>query len=87
MQITLDLPEYDPKKGLPSKWVGDFEIETSMSNREIIISANKDGLLSLANDLLILAQEGVPEGHHHHYEPNYGLSENSVSLVIQKKRT
>ena len=85
MKITLDLPQYDVGKGLPSKWVGDFQIETSIDNGEIIIWANTDGLLSLANDLLILSQESVPSGHHHHYEPNYGLTEKSISLVIGKR--
>jgi hypothetical protein len=86
MQITLDIPDYDDKKGLPSKWVGDFQIETSVDNNQIVIWANRDGLLSLANDLLILAQDNVPGGHHHHYEPEYGLTENSISLVIGKAR-
>jgi hypothetical protein len=86
MQITIDIPDYDPLKGLPSKWVGDFEIDTSSSeDGQIVIWANKDGLLSLANDLLILAQDKVPAGRHHHYEPNYGLTENSISLVICKR--
>jgi hypothetical protein len=85
MKITLDLPDYDAKKGLPSKWVGDFEIETSLGNNEIVIWANKDGLLSLANDLLILAQGNVPQGSHHHYDPGVPLTNDSVPLVIMRK--
>jgi hypothetical protein len=85
MKLTIDIPDYDPQRGLPSKWVGDFVIETSYDNGEFVIWANKDGLLSLANDLLILAQDEVPSGNHHHYDPVYGLTENSISLVIGKR--
>jgi len=51
MEIKIEIPEYEPGKGLPSQWFDDFEIETFMENSRFVISANKDGLLSLAAQL------------------------------------
>ena len=38
-------------------WVDGFEIRVSIDNGEAVISANKEGLLSLAQQLTTLAEE------------------------------
>ena len=56
---------------------------TSFDN-EILISANKAGLVSLANHLLALAQDDVKIGTHIHFDDLNSLEENSVGLIIEK---
>lgn len=55
------------------EWVDGFEIKSVVENGEIIISANREGVLSLAKQLMALA-EGVP-GNHIHYDDQSSLKE------------
>ena len=64
------------------EWVDGFEIKAVSENGEIIISANREGLLSLAKQLIVLA-EGEP-GDHIHYDQFNSLSEDSAELIIEK---
>ncbi len=64
------------------KWIDGFEIKAAANNREIVISANREGLLSLAEQLTALA-EGIP-GDHIHYDENNSLEEGSVELIIER---
>ncbi len=45
------------------EWVDGFEIKAVAENGEIVISANREGMLSLAKHLTTLA-DGVPGGPH-----------------------
>ena len=56
-----------------------------MQNGEFVLSANKDGLISLAIQLLTLAQDKFPSGHHFHYDSYGCLEDNSVAMIIMKK--
>ena len=85
MEIKIEVPEYDPTVGMKYTWESGFEIETKVINGEIIISSNAAGLISLAKQLLTLAQNSVPTGSHFHYDVNNSLEEGSVELVIEKK--
>jgi len=84
MEIKLTIPEYSDQ-GLKTEWEHGFEIKTGISNGEILISANKAGLISLAKQLLSLAQDDVPLGYHMHYDEYSSLEETSVELIIEKK--
>lgn len=64
------------------EWVDGFEIKTVVVNNEIIISANKEGMLSLAKQLLTLA-EGTP-GDHIHYDEHNALEEGSAEMIIER---
>ena len=63
------------------KWIDCFKIKTTAANGEVVISANREGLLSLANQLTALA-EGVP-GEHIHYDEHNALEEGSVEMIIE----
>lgn len=65
------------------KWVDGFEIAVKIENGTAIISANKEGLLSLAAQLTALA-EGVP-GDHIHYDEYNSLAEGSAEMIIERK--
>lgn len=86
MKVTIDLPECNASTGFRYKWEKDFQIRVDHSENEIVISANKEGLISLANHLLLLSQENFSEGFHLHLDDTNSLEENSVPLVIQKLR-
>lgn len=63
-------------------WVDGALIRVSISSGETVISANKEGLLSLAQQLTALAEE--PAGSHIHYDENNSLEEGSIELIIEK---
>ncbi|OSZ78627.1 hypothetical protein CAP35_10360 [Chitinophagaceae bacterium IBVUCB1] len=85
MEIKLDIPVYDKNSGIKYKWIDGFDIDVVYENEIITISANKEGLLSIANHFLNLAQDSVPNGCHLHFDKYNSLNENSTDLVIQKK--
>lgn len=84
MVIMLEIPEYDKTEGLKSHWEYGFEITVNESKNNILISANKAGLISLAIQLLTLAQDTVPPGVHIHYDEHNSLENGSKELVIEK---
>ncbi len=63
-------------------WVNGSEIRVNRDQNEVVISANKEGLLSLAGQLAALA-EGVP-GDHIHYDENNSLEKGSAELIIER---
>lgn len=64
------------------EWVEGFEIKAVAENGEIVISANREGMLSLAKHLTALA-DGVP-GDHIHYDECNSLEEGSAELIIER---
>lgn len=86
MEIKLEVPKYDTNNGIKYNWENGFEIDAKAVNGTITIVANKEGLISLANHLLNLAQEEVPTGYHLHFDENNSLEEGSLELIIQKGR-
>ncbi|MBR4235395.1 MAG: hypothetical protein IKR85_04950 [Clostridia bacterium] len=69
---------------METKWMGGFEIKVISENGEAVISANREGLLSLAEHLKALA-EGKP-GDHVHYDEHNALVAGSAELIIEKVR-
>ena len=64
------------------EWIDGFEIKVVAENGEIVISANREGLLSLVKQLTALA-EGVP-GEHIHYDEYNSLEEGSAEMIIER---
>ena len=63
-------------------WMDGFKISVKIGNKEVAISANREGLLSLASQLQKLAS-GVP-GDHIHYDQYNSLEEGSMELIIER---
>lgn len=84
MKYEIELVEYDNRQGLQLKWEYGFNINVKIEANAISIEANRAGLLSLANHLLNLAQEGVPTGMHVHLDEYNSLEEGSCDLVLIK---
>lgn len=69
---------------MKTEWVDGFEIRVASNGDAVVISANREGLLSLAKQLSALA-EAEPSSHIHYDEYN-SLEERSVELIIEKIR-
>lgn len=61
-----------------------YEIKAAAENGEIVISANREGLLSLAKHLTALA-DGLP-GDHIHYDDYNSLEDGSTEMIIVRTR-
>lgn len=85
MKQEVEIIQYDANKGIQFNWEENFVIEVKMEDSEIIISANNEGLISLARHLLTLAQNEVPVGAHIHLDEYNSLEEGSVDLIFEKK--
>ena len=64
------------------RWEDGFEISTAFREGEMTISANREGMVSLANILLDLA-EGQP-GDHVHLDEHNSLEDGSLELIIER---
>ncbi len=82
--ITLQIPIYAPENGLKLEWEKDFLIKITQSDGCILLSANANGLKSLAKHLLCLADAEVPMHHHIHLDESNSLEERSIELIIEK---
>ena len=63
------------------EWVDGFEIRVKVDN-DVVIGANREGMLSLAKQLTELAEQ--PPGSHIHYDDYNSLEEGSTGLIIEK---
>ena len=64
------------------EWVEGFEIQVKIQDGIAVISANKEGLLSLAKQFTALA-EGMP-GDHIHYDEHNSLEDGSSEMVVER---
>ena len=74
--------KYNEEKTMTITWEDCSEIKVTITGGEAVISANKEGLLSLARHLTVLA-ESAP-GSHIHYDEYNSLEEGSAGLIIEK---
>ena len=64
------------------RWEDGFTVEVRQADGTVVLSANREGLLSLARHLSDLA-ESMP-GTHLHYDAYNSLEEGSDELIIEK---
>jgi len=64
------------------EWVDGFEIRAAVRNNSIVISANREGMLSLAKHLTVLA-DGEP-GDHVHYDEYNSLEDGSAEIILER---
>lgn len=63
-------------------WEDGFVIRTEIQPDVFVLSANREGLLSLANHLMALAEE-VP-GCHIHLDQYNSLEDGSADLILER---
>ena len=64
------------------EWTDGAELRVSIDAGGAVLSANREGLLSLAGQLRALAEEAP--GSHIHYDEHNSLEEGSAELIIEK---
>ena len=64
------------------EWKDGFELKVKIENGVTIISANREGLLSLAAQLSALAN--AENGEHIHYDAYNSLETGSTELIIER---
>jgi len=84
VEVKLKIPKYDDEVGLQSSWIDGFILKTDIVENQIQIHANKAGLISLAKQLLYLAQDETPIGCHCHLDDYNSLETGSNELIISK---
>jgi hypothetical protein len=82
--LEIEVPEYAPEEGVRLKWDRDFTIDVRVMGNEVVVRANRDGLVSLARHLLHLSQDTVPIGTHFHLDPDNSLEDTSCSLIVER---
>ncbi len=65
------------------EWKDGFTVRVRIVRNQVVISANREGLLSLQQQLAALA--GETPGSHIHYDDSNSLEEGSVQLIIEKE--
>ena len=64
------------------EWEDGFTIKVKVEENTVVISANKEGLLSLARHLTDLADAEV--GRHIHYDEYNSLEEDYSEMIIER---
>ena len=64
------------------EWKDGFEIRVKLIQGQVVLSANREGLLSLQQHLSALAE--APPGSHIHYDEHNSMEEGSMELIIEK---
>ena len=80
--MNIIVPKYN--NSIQLVWDSGFSIRCSVENSAIVLSANSEGLISLARHLLTLALDGVPRNTHIHLDEYNSLEDGSCDLVIVK---
>ncbi len=64
-------------------WIDGFRIEVALQGGGVVVSANREGLLSLANHLQALCEEPA-RGAHFHLDANTALEDGSLELIVER---
>lgn len=64
------------------EWEDGFTIKVKVDDGAVVVRANKEGLLSLARQLMALADTDA--GCHIHYDEHNSLEEGSAEMIIER---
>lgn len=64
------------------KWEAGFSVSVRIADGAAVVSANREGLLSLANHLAALAAQ--TPGSHIHYDAHNALEDGSAELIVER---
>ncbi len=84
MKKIVQYKEYIEENGIELTWENAYNIMCMIEGNSLKILANKQGLLSLANHLITLAQDTIPSGNHLHFDEYNSLDDDSKELIICK---
>lgn len=84
MKVGIDVPDYSAEHGLRMVWEAGSIITVKLDGEVIHVTANQDGLVSLARLLLTLADPLVPLGSHWHLDASNALEDGSNEIIVEK---
>ena len=84
MRITLDIPDYDGE-GLDVVWENGSKYAIKIADNTVMISANKNALISIAKQMIYMACNNLPVGSHVHYDSFFTETNGEYELVIEKE--
>lgn len=84
MIVEVDVEPYTPERGLSLAYDDGFKIAVEVKKGEVVVAANRAGLLTLARALLTLAQAGVPPGQYLDFDKWSGLEAGSPRIYFIK---
>lgn len=83
MEFRFEPPPYHATHGLQGVHCGDGQVFVKVLGDTVVFLADRRGLLDLAKDLITLAQTGIPDGFHFHYDAGGELLSGSKHLVLE----
>ena len=85
MKLSIELPDYSPETGIDVIWDANSKIRIVCDGGEAVISANREGLLSLGQQLIYLANPDITPGCHVHLDDFFcGEALTGCELIIEK---
>ncbi len=85
MKIHIDIPDYDGD-GLDVIWDAGSRYAIHVDDGYVCITANKEGFISLAKQMLYMAHNDLPAGSHVHLDSFFTKMDNQeYELVIGKE--
>lgn len=84
MTVVLELPDYDGN-ALDVIWEDNASYTAEVFENDILIKANRQGLISMAKQMLYMAYNDLPLGSHIHYNKFFTKTESKYDLIIEKE--
>lgn len=85
MIIKLNIPDYDGS-GIDVIWEDNASYNINVYEQSIVIIANKEALISFAEQMLYMAHNDLPMGSHVHYDEFFTKNHGEkYELIIEKK--
>lgn len=89
MDMVINFPKYNEDDGIDVIWNNNARCHITVTQDEVIIEANEEGLMCLGKQLIYLADTSIPKGSHVALD-SFFCGENLVSshtLVLGKKQS
>lgn len=84
MKINIELPDYDGN-AVDVIWGENAKYNLKICDNTVILSANKEGLISLAKQMLYFAHNDLMKGDHVHLDGFFTKMDNiEYELIIEK---
>jgi hypothetical protein len=86
MRLFIDIPDYDGNAlDVIRETNADYTLEVDLDSDNVVLSANTEGLVSFAKQLLYMAYHDLPCGAHIHYDSFFTKVDCKYELIIEKK--
>lgn len=84
--VTLNYSLYSTETGVLWNWYDNAKVSVNIDfdEKSCLISWNQEGLLSLAQHLVSLAQDGAPTWTHFHLDDFSSLEKGSNEIIFEK---